>query len=88
MLNILKFALMKLLQEITYSNGIKSGIYISWNSDNYKVVEGEYLKDEKHGTWTLWYDDGTMKGKENYSNGEMDGQWTWFVVMDLLQNQL
>ena len=31
-------------EEITYSNGIKSGPYISWNSDNYKVVEGEYLR--------------------------------------------
>ena len=57
---------------------MKNGPYHEWNSDNYKIISGNYLNGDKHGKWILRNNDGTLKAEESYVNGEMDGKWLWY----------
>jgi hypothetical protein len=43
------------------------------------TVDGEFRNGEKHGWWTLRYDNGSKAGAGTYSNGQQQGAWTyWF----------
>jgi len=68
----------KLSTTATYASGKVSGPYAEYR-DGKPAVTGEYLDDEKHGTWTTFASDGSVRTSASYVRGVLDGPWRQVV---------
>ena len=62
----------KKLQEIRYLNGLKNGVYRSFDG-TVITEEGRYINDQKIGLWIERYSDGSPWVRRNYLNGRLHG---------------
>jgi antitoxin component YwqK of YwqJK toxin-antitoxin module len=68
----------KLATMATYDHGKVSGPYAEYR-DGAPAVTGEYLDDQKHGTWTTHAADGSVRTSASYVRGVVDGPWRQVV---------
>jgi predicted dehydrogenase/antitoxin component YwqK of YwqJK toxin-antitoxin module len=67
-------------EEIYYNNGGKEdGLYIKWQWNRGKVIEGTYKDGKQDGLWTTWFWDGQKKSEIIYKNGERADKWTQWI---------
>ncbi|GAA0713595.1 hypothetical protein GCM10009430_05560 [Aquimarina litoralis] len=59
-----------------YVYGVKNGKYTKYNTDGKIVIEGSFLNDRPHDSWTWYYDSGEINRKGHYFHGEYDQTWT------------
>ncbi len=48
---------------------VKHGHFIYYYENGQKSSEGEYLKDQKEGQWSYWYESGKLKEKDYFESG-------------------
>ncbi len=59
----------------SYFNGLKHGIWITWNEAGRKTAEASFKNGKKDGAWYVWDDQGIKRYEMNYVNGEKKGVW-------------
>jgi antitoxin component YwqK of YwqJK toxin-antitoxin module len=52
-----------------YSNGKKTGKWMSWREDGSKIEQGKYVADKKQGLWTTWYQNGQKEKELEFDKG-------------------
>jgi antitoxin component YwqK of YwqJK toxin-antitoxin module len=58
---------------------MKDGRWTAWYDTGQVEWEAEFKQDEKHGSWSRFYRDGTQASDGTYVDGKMDGRWiSWF----------
>jgi antitoxin component YwqK of YwqJK toxin-antitoxin module len=59
---------------ITYSKGIKDGVYTKWNTRGGTIESnGSYKNGLKHSTWIYFYETGVLRARQNFTNGKLNG---------------
>jgi hypothetical protein len=59
---------------------VKDGIFIAYNPDGSKMLEGTYHNGEQEGEWTIWYENGQRASIDHYTNGTQNGLHTsWYA---------
>ena len=59
----------------SYKNGVKNGIWKTWNEAGLKTAEAGFKDGKKDGAWYVWDDQGTKRYEMYYKNGEKQGTW-------------
>ena len=62
----------------SYSNGLKSGKWITKTPKGTIIKNVEYVEGKLHGKYELFYYNGTPKLSGNFVNGQEDGLWQYF----------
>lgn len=42
------------------------------------VMVGEYVEDERQGTWRHFFTDGRLRAEGGFDNGTVHGEWVWY----------
>jgi antitoxin component YwqK of YwqJK toxin-antitoxin module len=58
--------------EGAYKDGLKTGHWVQWSLDGYKVSEGNYVAGEKQGIWVYYDEMGRPLSTGNYINNLKD----------------
>ncbi|MBI3220548.1 MAG: hypothetical protein HYZ44_13625 [Bacteroidetes bacterium] len=61
-----------------YSNGLKSGKWITKTPKGTIIKNAVYVEGKLHGKYELFYFDGTQKLVANFVDGQEDGLWQYF----------
>lgn len=61
--------------EVPYKDGVPHGHFRQWTHMGSVILEGEYEKGKREGTWTSKYPDKKKKGELYYKNGHAVGDW-------------
>ncbi len=59
----------------SYKDGIKHGIWKTWNEAGILTAEAGFQNGKKDGAWYVWDDQGTKRYEMYYKNGEKKGTW-------------
>ncbi|MBW1808575.1 MAG: toxin-antitoxin system YwqK family antitoxin [Deltaproteobacteria bacterium] len=59
-------------------NGSLHGRSTIWHSNSFKAAEGEYLNNQKTGSWTYWHSNGKRASGGDYKEGKRHGAWTFW----------
>ena len=59
--------------EITFANGLRSGLYKYWDSEGNIKEKGAYLKDKLHGLILRWYTTEQLSSTAMFSSGKLQG---------------
>lgn len=60
-------------RSIGFSDGIKDGKLIVWESRKRVKIKGEFLKDRKHGMWRWWNHAGKLDSLRTFHDDLLDG---------------
>ncbi len=66
----------KIHKEINYVNGVKHGVYKSYDFYGNKRIVGDYVNGKLHGEWKWFYKNGKVESVRNYILGELFGKST------------
>src|SRR5215469_13463917 len=59
---------------------VKDGLFIVYNADGSRMLQGDYRNGEQDGEWTIWYENGQRSSIDHYSNGVQDGlHISWYA---------
>lgn len=53
----------------TYENGVLNGLYYQWYDNGKQFMEGEYIDGMMHGSWLMYYQDGSIGSNAIYNMG-------------------
>lgn len=53
----------------TYKNGVLNGLFYQWYDNGKVFVEGEYVDGMMHGSWVMYYQDGSIGSNAIYNMG-------------------
>lgn len=56
----------------------RHGLFVSWDRNGQKVLEGRYHLDEPVGTFVWWHSNGQKAIEGTYVDGQQQGTWTWW----------
>lgn len=71
--------------QTTYKNGLKNGVYIEWNANGSKKLEGEYLDGEMSGNWVYYFlNSRGVHQRVSYLEGQKHGPFEDFMPNDTL----
>ncbi|MDB4963271.1 MAG: hypothetical protein JWP01_3270 [Myxococcales bacterium] len=73
-----KYVAGKLAMEATYVAGKPVGPYAEYR-DGKPAITGQYLDDQKHGTWTTFDREGSVVLTATYHRGVLEGPWRQLV---------
>ena len=59
----------KLVVLSTYKNGVLNGLYYQWYDNGKPFMEGEYVDGMMHGSWLMYYKDGSIGSNAIYNMG-------------------
>ncbi len=65
----------KIHEVYSYKQNLMDGLWLTYNTENIKTAEANYLNDKKDGTWKIWDDNGNLLYLMQYKNGEKTGTW-------------
>jgi uncharacterized protein len=60
-------------QIINYKNGIKHGLYTSYDFNGNMIVKGNYVNGQQSGKWEWYHTNKNLKKEASFINGEFDG---------------
>lgn len=63
----------------SYPKNPLHGLYSEFNNDKNLVLQGEFKKGMKHGTWVRWDYSGQLLEKNNYKMGKLCGTSTKII---------
>ncbi len=67
-------------QKMIGGRAVKNGIFIVYNDNGGKMIEGNYRDGVQEGTWTMWYENGQRSAIDHYRNGLQDGMHiSWYA---------
>ena len=72
---ILAFDPFKKIEEGTYENGKKTGLWKVYQSNGVLEEEGTYVNGEKDGDWKLYFKSGPLEGEGAFKAGKKEGLW-------------
>lgn len=56
-----------------------TGVWLDFNEDGRKILEGNYVNGIKVGQWSEWYNNGIKEHEGEYSDGKKIGYWvSWY----------
>ncbi len=59
---------------------VKDGIFVTYNLDGDRMLEGYYHDGKQTGEWTMWYNNGKRASVDHYKDGVQDGEHTsWYA---------
>ncbi|MCU0369843.1 MAG: toxin-antitoxin system YwqK family antitoxin [Bacteroidales bacterium] len=61
----------------SFKKGMMHGKWESWNRDNIRIAEANYVDNKKDGKWFVWDNNGVLRYDMTYKNGMKTG--TWFM---------
>jgi antitoxin component YwqK of YwqJK toxin-antitoxin module len=56
-----------------YRDGLRDGHYVEHHRGGGKAREGDWVKDRKVGTWTIWSPDGKVEEESTWKDGVLHG---------------
>lgn len=68
----------KLKETRTFSEGRRTGMWISYNERETKTGEASYRDDQKDGPWKIWDDMGVLRYEMFYRKGQKTGLWIMY----------
>jgi len=66
-----------LIKEHNYKNGIKHGVYKTWNKNGILDYEAVYFYDQLDGECKSWYNNGELQHLEKYNKGKLISEKCW-----------
>jgi len=58
-------------KEGIYRNGLREGLWITWDRNGQKGSEGNYVNGKEEGLWIFWDQNDQKWEERNYRNGEL-----------------
>jgi hypothetical protein len=59
---------------------VKDGIFVVYNVDGDRMLEGYYDNGKQTGEWTMWYNNGQRASIDHYKNGAQNGlHISWYA---------
>jgi uncharacterized protein len=58
----------------TFLNGIKHGLFVYFDFDGKKIIEGNFLNGNEHGEWNWYHPNGQVERKAIYDEGKLHGE--------------
>jgi hypothetical protein len=59
---------------------VKDGIFVVYNLNGDRMIEGYYHDGKQTGEWTMWYNNGQRASLDHYTNGVQDGEHvSWYA---------
>jgi hypothetical protein len=59
---------------------VKDGIFVTYNLNGDRMLEGYYHDGKQTGEWTMWYNNGQRASVDHYKDGVQDGEHTsWYA---------
>ena len=65
-------------EEPSFVNGKAEGIWLRYSEGGNTIMQLEYLKGRKHGTWIKWWENGEKKEEGLYLGNKKEEQWTYY----------
>ncbi|MFZ4520283.1 MAG: toxin-antitoxin system YwqK family antitoxin [Bacteroidales bacterium] len=59
----------------SYREGLKNGIWTTWNESGKKTAEASFKNGKKDGAWYVWDDKGVKRYEMYYEKGDKKGLW-------------
>jgi len=66
----------KVLETGSFTQGIKSGLWIRYAQTGAKTAWGAYEAGKKHGNWMVWDESGNKRFDMHYDAGQKAGVWS------------
>jgi MORN repeat variant len=59
---------------------VKDGIFVTYNLNGDRMLEGYYHDGKQTGEWTMWYNNGQRASVDHYRDGVQDGEHiSWYA---------
>lgn len=59
---------------------VKDGIFVTYNLNGDRMLEGYYHEGKQSGEWTMWYNNGQRASVDHYKDGVQDGEHiSWYA---------
>ena len=68
------------VREGNFKNGVKHGLWVSWNNDDHKKGEETYVNGTLDGLVTVWHDNGNKDREGIIRGNEPEGSWTYYFA--------
>jgi len=65
-------------EEPSFVNRKAEGIWLRYSEGGNTIMQLEYLKGRKHGTWIKWWENGEKKEEGLYLGNKKEEQWTYY----------
>jgi uncharacterized protein len=82
-----KYIAGKLATEAHYVEGKATGSYLELR-DGRPAITGQFVDDERHGTWTTFAADGSVMAIATYQRNVLDGPWQQLVDGAVVEGQM
>ncbi|MBE9480633.1 MAG: toxin-antitoxin system YwqK family antitoxin, partial [Bacteroidetes bacterium] len=71
----------------SYKEGLKHGLWETWNENKIKIAEANFNNNLKHGKWIIWDNNGVKRCEMYYVEGKKSGTWYMWDENDKLINK-
>ncbi|HZO83206.1 MAG TPA: hypothetical protein VFB33_16040 [Candidatus Binataceae bacterium] len=59
---------------------VKDGVFVTYNLNGDRMLEGYYHDGKQTGEWTMWYNNGQRASVDHYKDGVQDGEHiSWYA---------